>query len=451
MSSDRTAEPMNNHSFDLVVCGGGTAGSAAAIRAARLGLSVALLERQSQLGGSATAALVTPVMPNAAAGTELVAGIHRQLHDELTRLGVGEVHGFDPVWAAIVLERWAAEAGVRLFYHTELIGVRKNGPHLAAVQAAALGKRFEVRGRYFIDATGDALVANFAGEPVRMGREETGEHQPMSLRFIVTGVDVQRVTSFFRDKSPESVWPRQDLPGLATYSLEPQWLTEQAKQTEALARWQAQLTFSFYTIPGRPDALCFNAPRVFCTDPTDAARLADAYVDGRRQIVEYWRFFRQHVPGFKHSRIETVAPLIGMRECRRIEGRFVLCEQHVRNLAKFDDTICRCNYPIDIHHAAGDGTTLWYLPADAWYEIPYRALQPQHTTNLLVAGRCISTDFVAHSSYRIIPVCRGLGEAAAYACAMAKAANADFNEVDGRQLSRRLQTAGLMPAVETST
>jgi hypothetical protein len=386
-------------------------------------------------------------MPNEACGRELVAGIHRELHDRLTQEGTGEARGFDPVRAAFILEEMAAQAGVTFFYHTELIGVQLQHDRLNCVELCSCGKRFTLSASCFIDATGDALLASMCGQPVREGREGSGEHQPLSLRFLLAGVNIEKAKDFITRNTPagkQGIWPCESVPGSQTLSIHPDWLEGRAGETDDLAPWKKQLMFSFYTIPGRLDVVCFNAPRVLCEDSLDPVRLSEAYIDGRKQIHHYWKYFTENVPGFEKSYISYVAPLIGIRECRRIVGDFILTEQHIRQFARFDDAVCLCNYAIDIHHNRDGGATLWYLPKDRWYEIPYRALLPKTVENIIVAGRCISTDFVAHSSYRIIPICRGLGEAAALACFLAGKKRVRLPGIPGAELKGQLIDHGIL-------
>ena len=427
--------------FDVLVCGGGTAGSVAAIRAARLGMKTALVERQSQLGGSSTLALVSPMMSNECCGSDLVGGINEEVQTRLVAEGHADGRGFDPVWAAIELERMGCEAGVTLFYHCEIIGVEQSAGRITAIEVASLGRRFTLSSQYYIDATGDAVVAMMAGEPTWQGREPSGDSQALSLRFILADVDVQRVMEFISQNEPagtRSVWPCSREADTTALSVNMKWLHGQAFEQGYLKEWQSHAFFHFYTIPGKPTLVSFNAPRIIGCDASTPAGLSHAYVDGRKQIVEYWRFFRDHVPGFEKSLIEWIAPLMGIRECRRLKGDFVLTEQHVRESSHFADGVCCCNYAIDIHDNKSGATDLWWPPPDRWYEIPYRSLLPISTDNLIVVGRCISSDFVAQSSYRIIPICRGLGEAAAYACSEATRGECDLKSVDGGILKRTL-------------
>lgn len=429
------------YDFDVIVCGGGTAGSVAAIRAARLGLRTAVVERQSQLGGSSTVAMVTPQMANRCCGKDLVGGISRELQTGLADVGYGQGRGSDPVWNSILLEQLACREGVTLFYHSELIDVRKERNLIAEIELAGLGKRIKLRASYFVDATGDALLSMLAGEPTKEGSETDGDHQPMSLRFALGNVDMQKVIGFVRDQEPKnvrSIWPCSDDPDGWPMSVNLKWLDPLAKKSGYFEGWENQIYLHFYTIPGKKDWAAFNAPRIIQFDPTDPLSLSEAYADGRKQIAQYWRFLRDHVPGFDQCCIAQIASMIGIRECRRIQGNFILTQKHVRNLTKFTDAVCLCNCPVDIHSNRNDTSNVQHLPPDKWYEIPYRALLPLHSDNLIVAGRCISSDFVAQSSYRIIPCCQALGEAAAYACYLAHSEKKPLPVIDAIQLRQRL-------------
>jgi hypothetical protein len=335
----------------------------------------------------------------------------------------------------------ACREGVVIFYHSELIDVKKDGNRLTEIELASLGKRIKLRASYFVDATGDALLSMLAGEPTKEGHETNGDHQPMSLRFMLGNVDVQKVTEFVREKEPtdvRSIWPCSDDPDGWPISVNLKWLQPLAKKSGYLKKWENQTYLHFYTIPGKRDLAAFNAPRIIKFDPADPISLSKAYADGREQIAQYWRFLREYVPGFGQCYIAQIASMIGIRECRRIQGDFILTEEHLRNLTHFDDAVCLCNCPIDIHSNSNGTSSLWYLPQDKWYEIPYRALLPLHSVNLIVAGRCISSDFVAQSSYRIIPCCQALGEAAAYACHIAHSEKKTLPEINGTSLKQRL-------------
>ena len=232
---------MLTYDFDVIVCGGGTAGSVAAIRAARLGLRTAVVERQSQLGGSSIAAMVTPQMANRCCGKDLVGGINRELQTSLANIGYGQGRGFDPVWKNILLEQMACREGVIIFYHSELIDVKKDENRLTEIELASLGKRIKLRASYFVDATGDALLSMLAGEPTKEGHETNGDHQPMSLRFMLGNVDVEKALEFVKNEEPEdvrSIWPCSDDPDGWPISVNLKWLHSLAKKSGYLKKWE---------------------------------------------------------------------------------------------------------------------------------------------------------------------------------------------------------------------
>jgi hypothetical protein len=193
--------------------------------------------------------------------------------------------------------------------------------------------------------------------------------------------------------------------------------------------------------------LWFNCPRLAGFDPLDPLSLSRAYVEGRRVIHAYARLFRDYVPGCRSCFLASVAPLMGIREGRRIQGRYVLTADDFFKRRKFDDGVCANRYPIDIHNPKGQGLlALTRLPAGEWHEIPFRCLIPLRARALLVAGRCISSDFASHASYRIIPNCRTLGEATAVAAKLAIEQDIDVTEVDGVAVRRQMLSTGLLPS-----
>jgi hypothetical protein len=167
---------------------------------------------------------------------------------------------------------------------------------------------------------------------------------------------------------------------------------------------------------GRPGELAFNAPRIAGLDPLDAFELSRAYQVGRAKIFRIAEFMKRYFPGCENSYVSGIAPLMGIRESRRVVGEYILTAEDHQSCRKFPNPITRNRYPVDIHLRVG--LDFRHLPKGEWHDIPYECIVVKGLQNLWVAGRCLSADFVAQSSTRIQPVCRSLGEAAAIAATL---------------------------------
>jgi hypothetical protein len=406
--------------YDVVVCGGGTAGAVAAIKAGRLGARTLVIERLGSLGGTQTNGWVTPMMPNYLGEHKLSRGISIEATERQNAFqpaGPDVPHGdvwFDPVYLGLVLDRLATEAGVTCLFDATVTGARREGPRLTAVEVAARGGRRRIEGRTFVDATGDAELSALAGAEL-MGGNEEGVHQPMTLRFFMGGIDLERL----RDGLP--VWRMQ-----GQGYLETGWGEAKdanivgAMVREAIAQGVLEEDdlgyFQMFTMNGRPGELAFNSPRVAGLDPTDPFQLSRAYQVGREKIYRIAEFVRRWFPGCGNAYVSGIAPLIGIRESRRVVGEYVLTAEDHQSCRKFDDTIARNRYPVDIHLKTG--LDFRPFPPGEYHDVPYRSLVVKGFDNLWVAGRCLSADFVAQSSVRIQPVCRAMGEAAGAAAAL---------------------------------
>jgi len=422
---------------DVFVLGAGSAGCAAAIAAAREGASVLLVDRGGAPGGSSTGALVTPMMPNHIAGEPLTGGIYQEVLDRLARTGDaarfkdGNLGWFNPEMLKIVLEEMLVEAGVRILYHTVL---EEFGTLLTP-----RGKRV-FAARVYVDASGDAELAHRAGVPTESGRE--GRNQPASLRFHLGHVDLRRALDYFRSIG-DVEWTDRDDVLLFTTACTPnrRWaLTPlfEGAIAEGLLRPEDANYFQIFTVPGRPGEVAFNGPRMDGeTDTLDPEALTRIQLEGKAKIKRLTEFCRRRLPGFEKAYIVTIAPMVGVRESRRIVGLYRLTREDVLAARKFPDGIARTNYPIDIH-VPGKGMELHPLPPGEYYEIPYRVMVPANRDDMLVAGRCISADFEAQGAMRIIANCYALGEAAGTAAG----SGTPPPQVDGASLRTRLRAKG---------
>jgi hypothetical protein len=416
---------------DVAVLGGGPAGLCAAVAAAQEGADVVLIERYGFLGGMATAGLVNPFMAfqtaslgadalNAPQDLKLVnGGLLQVIIQRLAEAGGYEAReqAFDPETFKHVAQETVLEAGVRLRLHTSLIGALAEEGRVRLAGLASKSGLEAVAAEVFIDATGDADLAAWAGAEYEQGRPEDGLCQPMTLNFRVGGVDPDRIPS--RDEIN------------ARYVA--------AKERGEIANPRENVLW-FYTT--RRGELHFNTTRVVGKQATEAGDLTAAEIEARRQVQQMVAFLRREIPGFGGAYLLATATQIGMRESRRVMGDYLLTAEDVLTARDFSDGVARGCYPVDIHNPAGTGTVIQPVPPGRSYAIPYRCLTPAGFENLLVAGRPISADHAAHSSLRVMPIAMNLGEAAGVAAAQALPHRGHTRAVDVAVLRRRLRERG---------
>ena len=186
----------------------------------------------------------------------------------------------------------------------------------------------------------------------------------------------------------------------------------------------------------------FNTTRVVRHNPTSPEEVTEAEIIARRQVYEIYEFMKKHGDGMENSFLMMTAGEIGVRESRMIAGDYVLTENDCRAFKKFEDGIAACNYDIDIHNPEGTGTSHYYFPEGEYYTIPYRSLIPTGVSNMLVAGRCISSDHGAQASYRIMPTVCTIGEAAGVAIGLAVKGQSSVRDINVKEMQRILRENG---------
>jgi len=412
---------MTDLNYDVVVVGGGTAGAAAGIAAARRGAKTLIIEQLGALGGTQTNGWVTPMMPNYLGDFKLDRGINLDLVDAQARVqtpGTGIAHGdvwFDPISLGLVMDRLATAAGAECLFNATLIDTRcRAAGHLDAVEVVTRQGRLWIQGRTFIDATGDGDLSRLAGAEL-MGGNEDGIHQPMTLRFFMGNIDTERLRAaygFWRANTPDYL---ETGFGESKDHAEFGPMVHQAIADGVLEEDDLGY-FQIFTMNGRPRELGFNCPRISGLDPLDAFDLSRAYQVGREKIYRISAFMQRYLTGCEAAYVSGIAPMIGIRESRRVVGEYILTAEDHLECRKFPDAIARNRYPIDIHLKTG--TDYRRFPEGEYHEIPYGSLVVKGLNNLWVAGRCLSADFVAQSAVRIQPVCRSMGEAAGIAAAL---------------------------------
>ncbi len=420
----------NNSKYDLIVVGGGFAGSCAAIAAAREGLSVLLVERYNCLGGAAGNGLVMPFMGYATKDMEsgrrkflcgdLFLEIIREMNVFRGRPADEYSGAFDEEILKLVLNRMCLGSGVKLLYDTTVISADVSDGNIKSIKAICKGVQFDLYADSFIDASGDAELSVLSGCNFTLGREEDGLCQPMTLCFRMSGVDKE----LFKEQKPaiNSLYKEFKEKGLIKNPRED------------------VLIFGNFN----DGVLHFNTTRIVKKNPTDAFDLTDAEIEAREQVFEIYGFLKENFECFKNARVLSTALHIGIRESRKIEGEYTLTVEDLKSLARFDDAIAVANYDIDIHNPEGAGTSHYFFGPGEWYEIPYRCLLPKGMNNLLVAGRCISSTHEAQASYRIMPYCAELGQAAGVAAAVARQGGVNVRNVDIKAVREKLKENGFV-------
>lgn len=445
---------MNNYQADVVVCGGGTAGTFSAIAAADQGMRVVLIEQFGSLGGTATNGLVTPVMHTDMRENPQCSYIQKKMVERLRRYGGCNAAGdkIDPQVLKLVLEELCIEAGVQLMYHTYIAGVEMDGAAVKAVRIVNKAGEQTVTGRVFVDATGDGDVCVMAGASYTKGNPETGVCQPMSLRYMLGGVDIPRAGEFllaeanrtglggayYDRNAPDTFYAGGEV--LRDWALSD--LLASGVASGELQK-EDEIYFQVFTVPGRKDGLAFNCPEFFeDIDGTNPQHLTVSQLKGKQAIFRQLAFFKKHFPGFEDAYVAEVAPMVGVRESREIVTEYVLTAKDLLGKCKFEDMFCQSNYPVDIH---GADEILVFDEAQTalpWYEIPYRSLVVKGVDNLLVAGRCLGAEFLAQSSLRVQQSARSSGEAAGIAAAMAATAGIPAREVSGKAVREQMMARG---------
>ena len=408
--------------YDVLVSGGGFAGAAAALAAARGGARVLLADKSNSLGGAAVNCLVNPFMPYSTRidgkKTDLSQGIFKEITTNLKKREALKGPSFSEEELKYVLNEMLIKAGVDLLFHAYVFKVEKDNGLIKSLSFATKEGETRIEADYFIDATGDAQVAYLAGCPTVLGRESDNLCQPMTLCFRLGNVDVER---FYKSKPRLN---RAYKKSLATGEI--------SNPREDILVFKTPIN----------NVLHFNTTRVVKRNPTDPFDLTEAELIARKQVYEVYDFMKKHADGLEKSFLMATAAEIGVRESRMIVGDYVLTEKDCRAFTKFEDGIAACNYDIDIHNPEGSGTSHYYFPEGEFYTIPYRSLIPKGVTNMLVGGRCISSDHGAQASYRIMPTVTCIGEAAGTAISLAVANRIPVREINVAELRDTLKKNG---------
>lgn len=412
---------------DCLVVGGGPAGYAAAWAAGHMGVKTVIVERHGFLGGMGTVAGLNSFLNHHYEDKiDLSDGVYRRLVRRLYQTGgmyrawKPNADFFDLEELKSSMESSLAEEQVRILYHCTFDDIykSKNGHTLRFI---GKGDEVLIDAKYVIDATGDADVCAKAGVPVSYGDSGAKDKaQPMSMVVQLAN---------FKPSDYVAAGFRLTESG---HACQGDCWREEIKLAREAGEWSIprDSIAMWWSSPKDPTHIFINGTRVQGRLGCDPEQLSKAETEGRHQARELAVFFRKHIPGFQHSYLLATGPQIGVRETRRIIGNYVLTKNDVLSGYQPEDAVVECAYPIDIHSAQGHETNV-YKDSTIHYGIPYRCLIPKAVKNILAAGRCISADHQSAGSFRVMPTCMSLGEAAGTAIGIAAREETSLENVNG--------------------
>ena len=399
------------YSVDVCVAGGGPSGTAAAVMAARNGAKTLLIERGVALGGLAVLGCVYPFMDTHApdSDTPYVAEVKKRLrkHGIEPFDGVTQQTWHNPETLALIYDEMCEEAGVEILYQTVLVDMLRSGHVIEACIVQTIAGLAAIRAKTFIDSTGDAFLSRAAGVPFERGYEKTGNNQPLSFRFEMGGIDIDRL---YRHVAVE---------------LQEDWCKSKPPYFEIAEAMHRKQRYKLEDI-GKNGVMSMNCPEIPVKfSATDPVSYSKAVTYGRKMMHHIADYLIRHLPGFEKAFISREAAMLGARESWRIRGRHYLVEDDYHDQSRFSDAVCRTAWFIDAH---GEKVSE-KLPKGGFYEIPYGSLVTKEIENLIVTGRCISASFILQASMRIQPTCMSIGEAAGIAAAWGLSHRIAANEI----------------------
>ncbi|MFP4028888.1 MAG: FAD-dependent oxidoreductase [Candidatus Brocadiia bacterium] len=437
-----------NYKYDVVVCGGGSAGCAAALSAARQGLSVLIVEGRGQLGGTGTSGLVSHWLGGRKAdGRWVVGGVFREMSKEAKEEGIallpaveegqkytphgwllGLSHGvpFDPYAMTGYLDRKMDDNDVRVLLDTRVVDVVQQDDRVSHVIIHNKSGLQAVSTRAVVDSTGDADVSALCGCGYEKGREEDGAMTPVTLEVHVDNVDQDKYAEYVRTNDS----PR---------------MREFIKGKRAEGSWTQNGDIFICVQMTEKGVMMLNTTRVCGIDGTDGESVTEGMQRGRAEIEWLIGFLREHMPGFSNVRVKSIAPMLGVRETRRIDGEYRLSVDELMAEKSFPDTIGYSSYGWDLadpkkpsHQPMHD------QPKPEVTPIPYRIMVPRGIDNVICPGRSVSVERHVLGPLRVMAPVMAMGEGAGFAARQVVENGLPFRDVEVSELRDGLRHSGAL-------
>jgi hypothetical protein len=438
-------------SFDVVVVGGGPAGIAASWSAAKHGAKVLLIERYGFLGGMGTAGGVTNFAGlygiRQGQMQQVVHGVVNEVFDRLSAVeglndpqdgmqGRIRVRSYDMSAYKCVADQMLRDVGVEILFHAWAAQVHAEDGRIQALFVETKSGRQTVLAQTFIDCSGDADVAAFAGVPFEVG-DGLGSGLYPTTMFRIAHVDSKLALAAVGEFQAINLLMKKvqaEKPGQYQFPRDGAILRPQKNPSE----WRANVTQ-------------IAQANGMAMDATDARQLSQGELEGRQQVGEFFRFLKNEVPGFAKAQITEIAPQVGIRESRRIQGAYALTGHDIVSCAAFEDAIGVNAWPMEMH---AQGKIEWRFPETPvgpnqrlYNQLPWRMLVPQGIHNLLVAGRCASMTHEGQSAARVSGGCFVMGQAAGTAAAHLSDGER-FSDISVQALQQRLVSDGCFLELE---
>lgn len=440
----------------VIVVGAGAAGVNAALAAARNGAQTLLVEYHGFLGG------ISATLPwlgfHDQEYRQIVKGIPAEIVRRLWGMNAASAFELDPKCSSaisvdshmykVLLMEMMREAGVKVMLHTQVVDTLREGDRITGIVVEHKSGRQVILADVVIDCSGDGDVAARGGAAWEKGRTGDGLVQAPTLVFRIGGVDRQGFVNGCKDpeiKYREWLVPYPDLFEKMVKRLDSMkviicggfaGLVERARQAGDHDVPQSRVVGVKLH---REDQFLVVMTRVLGLDPTDVVSMTEAYTRVYEQIPQLLRFFKNWMPGFEESYLLEIAPMLGVRESRRIMGDYVLTGDDLVDGREFDDGVALGGYHIDIHRPAGTWVDSRNVKT---YDIPIRSLIARDVDGLMMAGKCLSATHEGVASTRVVPICMAQGQAVGTAAALAVKAKKSPRDVSASLLRNTLIDQG---------